>query len=84
MYFSTGTKNPDNVIYPRFAFIKRFKDDEGNTVVLKNGNVYKITAAELVDANIIGDEGGNTLYGVEVTVTEASWTVQTIKADWAN
>lgn len=84
MYFSTGTKNPDNVIYPRFAFIKRFKDDAGKTVVLENGNVYKITGAELVDDNIIGDEGGNTLYGVEVTVTKASWTVQTIKADWAN
>lgn len=84
MYFSTGTKTSNDVIYPRFAFIKRFKDEGNNTVVLKNGNVYKITAAELVDANIIGDEGGNTLYGVEVTVTEASWTVQTIKADWAN
>lgn len=83
MYFSTGTKTSNDVIYPRFAFIKRFKDEGNNTVVLKNGNVYKITAAELVDANIIGDEGGNTLYGVEVTVTEASWTVQTIKADWA-
>ena len=84
MYFSTGTKNPDNVIYPRFAFIKRFKDGAGKTVVLENGYVYKITGAELVDDNIIGDEGGNTLYGVEVTVTKASWTVQTIYADWAN
>ena len=84
MYFSTGTKNPDNVIYPRFAFIKRFKDGAGKTVVLENGYVYKITGAELVDDNIIGDEGGNTVYGVEVTVTKASWTVQTIYADWAN
>lgn len=84
MYFSTGTKTSNDVIYPRFAFIKRFKDDAGKTVVLENGNVYKITGAELVDDNIIGDEGGNTLYGVEVTVTKASWTVQTIKADWAN
>ncbi len=84
MYFRTGTKNPDNVIYPRFAFIKKFKDEDGDPVVLENGNVYKIIAAELSDENIIGDEGGNTLYGVDVTVQKASWTVQTIKADWAN
>ncbi|MBO7246985.1 MAG: hypothetical protein J6V02_01385, partial [Bacteroidaceae bacterium] len=57
MYFSTGTKSPDNVIYPRFAFIKRFKDGAGKTVVLENGYVYKSTGAELVDDNIIGDEG---------------------------
>lgn len=85
MYFSAGTYTGTNpVIYPRFAFIKRFKDGGGNTVVLQNGYVYKIVGAELVDDNIIGDEGGNTLYGVEVTVTKAAWTVQTIEADWAN
>lgn len=84
MYFSTGTYTGANpVIYPRFAFIKKFKDTEGNTIVLQNGNVYRIIAAELSDENIIGDEGGNTLYGVDVTVQKASWTVQTIKADWA-
>lgn len=84
MYFSGGSYTGANpVIYPRFAFIKKFKDTEGNTIVLQNGNVYRIIAAELSDENIIGDEGGNTLYGVDVTVTKASWTVQTIKADWA-
>lgn len=85
MYFSEGSYTGTNpVIYPRFAFIKRFKDNAGKTVVLENGNVYKITGAELVDENIIGDEGGNTLYGVEVTVEKASWQVKTIYADWAN
>lgn len=29
----------------------------------------------LKDSNIIGDEEGNALYGVDVTVTEAQWTV---------
>ncbi len=35
------------------------------------------------DSNIIGDETGNTLIGVEVTVVEAKWDVKTIEADWA-
>ena len=47
------------------------------------GTIYRITNAELVDGNIIGDESGNTLYGVEVTVKEAEWSVVDITADWA-
>lgn len=87
MYFSEGTvkQDEDPASFPRYAFIKRFKDTNGKTVVLENGSVYKIIGADvgLNDENIIGDESGNTLYGVEVTVVQAKWTVKTINADWA-
>lgn len=63
--------------------ITNYKDTEGNSIILKNGTIYRITEAVLKDSNIIGDETGNTLIGVEVTVVEAKWDVQTIKADWA-
>ncbi len=46
------------------------------------GHIYRITSATLSDENIIGDEGGNTLYGVEVTVTEAQWKVADIEGEW--
>ena len=36
----------------------------------------------LKDGNIIGDEEGNNLYGVDVTVEEAQWDVQTITGEW--
>lgn len=87
MYFDEGTVKQDEEpsSFPRYAFIKRFKDGEGNTVVLENGYIYKVVGIDtgLEDENIIGDESGNTLYGVEVTVVQAKWQVKTIGADWA-
>ena len=56
----------------------------GEITKFEPGHIYRITSAQLTDENIIGDEGGNTLYGVEVTVEEATWNVKTIEADWAN
>ena len=87
MYFDDGTvkTGEDPSSFPRYAFIKRFKDDGGKTVVLENGYIYKVVGIDtgLEDENIIGDESGNTLYGVEVTVVQAKWQVKSIGADWA-
>lgn len=75
---------------PRYAMITKYTkanaEGGGTTEITKfePGHIYRITGAKLTDANIIGDEGGNTSYGVEVTVTEAEWTVETIGAEWAN
>lgn len=72
---------------PRYAMITSYKQtaENGGAQITKfePGHIYRITSAKLTDENIIGDEGGNTLYGVEVTVEEAEWAVETIDADWA-
>jgi len=86
IYFDTSvssdpTNNPKPA--PRFAMITKYKKDGQELTAFEPGKIYRITNAELVDGNIIGDEGGNTLYGVEVTVKEAEWSVVDITADWA-
>lgn len=81
LYF--GTAKGTNIIEPRYAMVTKYKDTEGNEVTFQNGHIYRILSATLYDKNIIGDEGGNTLFGVEVTVEEATWTLHTIEADWA-
>lgn len=72
---------------PRYAMITSYKQtaENGGAQITKfePGHIYRITSAKLTDENIIGDEGGNTLYGVEVTVEEAEWKVETIDAEWA-
>lgn len=83
IYFANATGSSNPVTEPRYAMITNYKDVDGNSIILENGHIYRILEAELDDKNIIGDEGGNTLYGVEVTVTEATWEVETIDADWA-
>ena len=88
IYFSVSTAVDDThpLPAPRYAMITKYWKDEAKTQPLtefKPGTIYRITSATLTDENIIGDEGGNTLYGVEVTVTEATWNVETIYADWA-
>lgn len=85
IYFANATAavGQDPVLEPRYAMITNYKDEDGNSIILQNGHIYRIVDATLTDENIIGDEGGNTLVGVEVTVVEAAWTVETIKADWA-
>lgn len=85
IYFSEaeGVEGGKPVTEPRYAMITNYKDKSGNSIILKNGTIYRITEAVLKDSNIIGDETGNTLIGVEVTVVEAKWDVKTIEADWA-
>ena len=96
IYFDTSVAKDSSkpLPAPRYAMITKYwkevpdEENEGTTkrqeiTKFEPGHIYRVTSAELSDENIIGDEGGNTLYGVEVTVTEATWTVETIKADWA-
>ena len=83
IYFAQATGTSEAVTAPRYAMITKYTDQEGNDIVLQNGKIYRITSAILNDENIVGDEGGNTLYGVEVTVTEAAWTPVDIEAEWA-
>lgn len=81
LYF--GTAEGTNIIEPRYAMVTKYKDADGHEVTFQNGHIYRILSATLYDKNIIGDEGGNTLFGVEVTVEEATWTLHTIEAEWA-
>lgn len=88
IYFSESVAADDThpLPAPRYAMITKYWKNVDKTEELtefKPGTIYRITSATLTDDNIIGDEGGNTLYGVEVTVEEAQWAVQTIYADWA-
>lgn len=82
LYF--GTAKGTNIIEPRYAMVTKYLDATTNEpVTFENGHIYRILSATLSDKNIIGDEGGNTLFGVEVTVEEATWTLHTITAEWA-
>lgn len=90
IYFDTSlAKDEDHPLpAPRYAMITKYKETQenggGEITKFEPGHIYRITSAQLTDENIIGDEGGNTLYGVEVTVEEATWEVKTIDAEWAN
>lgn len=90
IYFDTSlAKDEDHPLpAPRYAMITKYKETAenggGEITKFEPGHIYRITSAQLSDENIIGDEGGNTLYGVEVTVEEATWTVKTIDAEWAD
>lgn len=89
IYFNQSEANSTDhpLPAPRYAMITSYKQtaENGGAQITKfePGHIYRITSAKLTDENIIGDEGGNTLYGVEVTVEEAAWTVETIDAEWA-
>ena len=74
----------------RYAMITRYKSaqDSNTEIALENGKIYKVTGVDnvikLSDSNIIDDEDGEVAaYSLEVTVTEATWTLETIYADWA-
>ena len=86
IYFGTATAAPgaDPVNEPRYAMITKYKKaGSEDAVTFEAGKIYRITEATLTDENIVGDEGGNTLWGVEVTVVEAQWEIVDITADWA-
>lgn len=76
---------------PRYAMITKYvagttadnQIESAPALTLEAGKIYRITDTFIDDKNILGDEGGNTLYGVIVKVQEATWAVETIKADWS-
>lgn len=82
IYFAKATASDlDNpVSQPRYAVIKSYNGDEA--FKFEAGKIYRITDVTLSDKNIIGDEEGNNEYGVDVTVTEAQWTIVDTTADW--
>ena len=68
---------------PRYAMIKSYKKGSSE-ISLQNGKIYQIVGVEIIDENIVADEEGAAIqYNVEVQVTEAAWTIETITADWA-
>ena len=66
-----------------YAYITKYMKG-GSEIALQNGHIYKITSAEITDDNIVPGEDGEDYYGVTVTVTEATWTVDVITAEWSN
>lgn len=86
IYFNESVSaNPDSPLpAPRYAMITKYKNADGTEDLnqFEPGKIYRITGAFLDDKNIIGDEGGNTTYGVTVTVEEAQWTPVNITAEW--
>ena len=75
IYFGNATSVNENekLSEPRYAVISSYNGQTDFT--FKAGTIYRITNVTLKDKNILGDEEGNILYGVDVTVTEAQWTV---------
>ena len=73
IYFANATGNGEEVSTPRYAMIKTYNGE--STFNFEAGKIYRITKVELSDKNIIGDEEGNTQWGVDVTVVEAAWDV---------
>lgn len=85
IYFNeSGVKSGNTQLpAPRFAMIESYKKTDGTPITkFEPGHIYRITSAQLTDDNIVGSESGETLYGVEVTVVEARWTIESIDADW--
>ena len=79
IYFASaeGVNNPSE---PRYAVIKSYNGNAN--FQFEKGTIYRITDVTLKDENIIGDEEGNPTYGVDVTVVEAQWDVETISGEW--
>lgn len=82
IYFANATSiySDNTLAQPRYAMIKTYNRDPD--FKFEAGRIYRIKNVTLLDKNIIGDEEGNTTYGVDVTVEEAQWTVTDLDAEW--
>lgn len=80
--FSEAQLNNEANAIPRYAMITKYK--KGNDyIALENGKIYQVTAANLLDANIVDDEDGVAVeYELEVTVQEASWQIVPVTGEW--
>lgn len=85
LYFKTGefATSVTGKNFPRYAIVTKYMKD-GKEITLENGHIYQIKGVKLDDDNFIPDEEGNELFGVIVTVTEATWTVEGVDAVWAD
>ncbi len=67
-----------------WAMVTKYKKENDVEITeFENGKVYVISDITLSDEYILGDEENNAVYGVEVTVREAVWTVQLTSVEWA-
>lgn len=84
IYFNAATASSEDnpVTAPRYAIVKSYKNSDGPITEFLPGVIYRITNAELDDKYIGPNENGDTVYGVEVTVEEARWSVTDIEAEW--
>lgn len=81
--FFSATKNSDDAQdIPRYAMITTFKNNSNQEITLENGKIYRVTAAQLEDKNIVVDESNAMEYQVSVTVEEAKWSVADITGIW--
>ena len=83
IYFANATgseASPDIKKEPRYAVVKSYNQNEN--FEFKAGTIYRITSIQLKDGNILGTEEGNDMYGLDVTVVEAKWDVETLSAEW--
>ena len=83
IYFDESQNEQDVSAVKRWAIIKTFKKN-GQEIALQNGGIYRVTAAELLDQNIVGDENNAMEYEVAVEVQEAFWTIYDIDGIWEN
>lgn len=89
IYFAQAeaADNASPILQPRYAMISKYKASADATEELKMeaGKIYRIKSAKLDDGNIIENEdGGDLVYGLTVTVEEATWEVVDIVAEWEN
>lgn len=82
IYFAEATSSVEGVIksQPRYAVIQSYNGNKSFN--FEAGKIYRLTDVTLSDKNILGDEEGNNLYGVDVTVKEATWSVVPITGEW--
>lgn len=82
IYFAEAESSDPTIIksQPRYAVIKSYNGNESFN--FEAGKIYRLTDVTLSDKNILGDEEGNNLYGVDVTVKEATWSVTGITGQW--
>lgn len=87
LYFPTATSSSEEIQQPRYAMITKYytqgEDGTPTDVVMQNGHIYRITDVALDDDYIIPNEDGEEVFGVAVTVVEATWEVVDIEAEWA-
>ena len=78
VWFNNATDTPSVLPY-QYAIIDTYTGLSG----FEAGKIYKINAAALTDDNILPTEDGTDAeFGVNVTVTQAAWTVETVAATW--
>lgn len=82
IYFAEAESSVEGVVksQPRYAVIRSYNGSDSYN--FEAGKIYRLTDVTLSDKNILGDEEGNNLYGVDVTVKEATWSVIDVTGQW--